>query len=125
MRATPAGLRAGSIETKEPVARTSLNLSDVQGTGASILCRCHEFNIIVHKSLQPSYTLYSRILSHIPSSSWGSYALYGAQCRSLSFSLLLRLWFWRSLTLAGIPSFQHAGSHECSGSTCLEDKSLW
>lgn len=69
MRATPAGLQAGSIETKEPVARTSLNLSDVQGTGASILCRCHEFNIIVHKSLQPSYTLYSRILSHIPSSS--------------------------------------------------------
>ena len=38
-------------------------------------------------------------LSHIALASWGSYALHGANCRSMSFGLLSRHWFWRSLTL--------------------------
>ena len=74
-------------------------------------------------------------LSHCFGISWDSYALYGAHCRSLSFSLLSRLWFSRSLTWKRYAGRCHrhsfvsagppAGGHEGSGSTCLPDKSLW
>ena len=80
-----------------------------------------------------SQTLRYHGLSHIASASWGCYALYGAQCRSLSFSLLSRLWFWRSLTLETqrwpvSPAFCRFNWTACRRSWMQrldEDKSLW
>ena len=80
-----------------------------------------------------SQTLRYHGLSHIASASWGCYALYGARCRSLSFSLLIvaalvltKLDFGNatlgrhSVVSTGPP----ARGHECSGSTYLLDRSL-